>query len=253
MSDGALPENVKKLLHDAAAKLKAAPASNDPKQTYEEAIELTKRATEKSPDTSEVWSEYAMALLCLNRREKAWEAYRKSLALSKGRPKSMKFCSRAQAVQFARMHEEHGKLDDAEEQLNLLTDHSPKYPGGWLELARFYLRTDRIEDAEFTLTHGLHEVEHETLYLALAQVQALHGRMDQALYRAKEALSAKPEFFEALMYVALFAHRLQRDKEETEALTKAAEIVEKHPEMKSSYENMLDLINNSEVVVFWQK
>ncbi|MFW9851003.1 MAG: tetratricopeptide repeat protein, partial [Candidatus Thorarchaeota archaeon] len=253
MSGGTLPKNVVKLLSDASAKLKEARSSNDPTKAYEDAIELTKKATELSPEASEVWSAYAMALLCLCKRNEAWKAYRQSLKLVKGKSKSVKFISRSQAVEFARMHEDHGRLDEAEEQLSLLTDHSPKYPGGWLELARFYLRTNRLDDAEFTLTHGLHEIEHETLYLALAEVQALCGRLDQALYRTKEALTIKPDFFEALMHVGLYGHRLDREKEEKEALTKAADLVKKHPELKEKYEDYLKIINESDAVVFWKQ
>ena len=252
MGGDTLSKNVAKLLSDAVARMKEARVSNNPKESFEDAIVLTKKATEMAPESSVVWTEHAMALLCLSRRKEAWKSYRKSLKLAKGKSKSVKFISRSQAVQFARMHEDHDKFDDAEEQLSLLTDHSPNYPGGWLELARFYIRHDRLEDAEFTLTHGLHEVEHETLYLALAQVQALHGRLDQALYRTKEALTLKPDFFEALMYAGLIGRRLDREKEEKEDLTKAAEFVKKHPELKSKYENYLQMINETDTVVFWK-
>ncbi len=253
MSGGTLPKNVEKLLSDASAKLKEARGSNDPTKAYEDAIELTKKATELSPEASEVWSAHAMALLCLCKRNEAWKAYRQSLKLVKGKSKSVKFISRSQAVEFARMYEDHGKINEAEEQLSLLTDHSPKYPGGWLELARFYLRNNRLDDAEFTLTHGLHEIEHETLYLALAEVQALCGRLDQALYRTKEALTIKPDFFEALMHVGLYGRRLDREKDEKDALAKAADLVKKHPELKEKYEDYLKIINESDAVVFWKQ
>ncbi|MDF1540433.1 MAG: tetratricopeptide repeat protein [Candidatus Thorarchaeota archaeon] len=253
MGKNKIPEKAAKLMTAAITRMKEASASEVPLDFYNDAVELAKEATSLAPESHQVWISYAMALLCIEDRTKAWTAYRKGLKLGKGETHSISFVSRTQAVQFARMHEDNGKLDFAEEQLSLLTDHSPKFPGGWLELARFYIRHDRFNDAEFALAHGLHEADDEFLYLALSQVQALNGRLDQSIIAVKEALALKPDFFEALMYQALFARRLNLASDEKSALKKATRYLRKHPELKPAYERMLYSIENSKVLVFWKK
>jgi len=252
MSGNPFRKKMTKLMSEAAEKLKTASSAILQREDYVRTIELARHATEEAPNNSTVWIDYALALLLLSKREEAWNAYRQSMEISGDKLDSIKFNSGTQALQFIRMHEEFGDLEEAEEQFTLFANHNPINPEGWCGLGEFYIRHGRLTDASLSLINGLHEVEHETIYLTLGKVHALQGSMKQASERAIHAVEMNPSFFEAIMYIALFSNRLDDSANEDKALLHAQSLLEKHPELQTKYDEMLNQITDTDVSIFWQ-
>ncbi|MDF1541406.1 MAG: hypothetical protein P1Q69_21080, partial [Candidatus Thorarchaeota archaeon] len=248
-----LTEAAEKLKTEATEKLKTASSTILQRADHEKTIELARAATELSPGNLRVWIDYALALLLLGKREEAWNTFQHGTEISGGKLDSIKFSSSQQAIQFIRMHEEYGDLAEAEEQYTLFANHSPLNPEGWCALGEFYIRHGRLTDASLSLINGLHEVEHETIFLTLGKVHALQGSMRQAKERAISAVEMNPTFFEAVMYIALFSNRLNDSANEEKSLLHAQSLLKKHPELQTKYDDMLSQITDTEVSIFWQE
>ncbi len=248
-----LTEAAEKLKTEATEKLKTASSTIMQRADHERTIECAREATELNPHDSHVWVDYALALLLLRRREEAWNAFQQGMEISSGHLDSIKFRSSTQALQFIRMHEEYGDSAEAEEQFTLFANHSPLNPEGWCALGEFYIRHGRLTDASLSLINGLHEAEHETIYLTLGKVHALQGSMKQAKERAICAVEMNPTFFDAVMYIALFSNRLGDSENEEKALLHARSLLQKHPELQTKYEEMLRQISDTKVSIFWQE
>ena len=253
MSGNPFRKKMTKVMSEAADKLKTASSVILHRADYEKAIELAKHATEDDPNNSDVWIEYALALLLLSKRKEAWNAFQRGMDLSEGKFDSIKFNNSVQAIQFIRMHEDFGELQDAEEQFTSYADHNPMNPEGWCALGEFYIRQGRLTDASLLLINGLHELKHERIHLTLGKVHALQGSMKQALEQAILAVEMNPKFFEAVMHIALFSNRLDDNAREKKALKHAQKLKKKHPELQTKFDEMVVEIKEGKVSVLGQK
>jgi cellulose synthase operon protein C len=85
-----------------------------------------------------------------------------------------------------------GKMDEAEKELKQATVDAPKFAGGWIELIRLYVATNKREQAQKVLAEAKTKIDVKATPLALAYACELLGQNHDAEEYYAGALKAAP-------------------------------------------------------------